>query len=416
MIAATAARHFRRPPNIRHGKLAVRCFTRFLCLFACSLTVGQANAQSESVKAALQPFVDSGEISGVVTFIGDKNGVLDVQVLGLADLEHRLPMRRDSLFRIASMTKPITALAVMQLVEEGKVNVDDPIEEYLPEFAGQMLAVSRDNNSVTLAKPSRPVAVRDLLTHTSGLANYPPGLADVYQKRNRTLSETTIAISQTPLMFEPGSRWSYCNPGIDTLGRLVEVASGMSYDAYLAARIFQPLGMFDTTPYPSAAQLERLAVTYGKEGDRLVAQPGGVLDYATGAKHPVPAGGLFSTGDDLARLYQCLLNGGTLHGRRVVSEKTLAKMTSTHTGDLKAGFVDGSAWGYGFSIVSQPQGVTESLSSGTFGHGGAYGTQAWIDPKTGIYTILLLQRSGLPNSDASPMRKALHEAAAKVAR
>ncbi|HEV3343893.1 MAG TPA: serine hydrolase domain-containing protein, partial [Pirellulales bacterium] len=280
----------------------------------------------------------------------------------------------------------------------------------------QMLTALRDGNGVTLKKPSRPVAVKDLLTHTSGLPNYPAWLADVYRKRDRTLSETTIAVSQMPLAFEPGSRWNYCNPGIDTLGRLVEVASGMPYDAYLAARIFQPLGMFDTTPYPSAAQLARLAVTYGKEGDKLVAQPGGVLDYAAGAKHPVPAGGLFSTGDDLSRLYQCLLNGGLLHGKRIVGEKTLAEMTSVHTGDLKAGFVDGSAWGYGVGIVSQPQGVTQTLSRGTFGHGGAYGTQAWIDPTTGIYTILLLQRSGLPNSDASPMRKALHESAVKVAR
>ncbi|HWB13635.1 MAG TPA: serine hydrolase domain-containing protein [Pirellulales bacterium] len=393
----------------------VRYLAIFACLFVCSLPLGHAHAQSELVKAAMQPFVDSGEVSGLVTFIGNKNGVLDVQVLGLADLDNKLPMRRDSLFRIASMTKPITALAVMQLVEQGKVYVDDPVEKYLPEFAGQMLAASRDNDGVTLKRPSRPVAVKDLLTHTSGLANYPPGLADVYQKRNRTLSETTIAVSQAPLMFEPGSRWSYCNAGIDTLGRLIEVVSGVSYDAYLATHIFQPLGMFDTTPYPSAGQLERLAITYGKEGDKLVAQPGGVLDYAAGAKHPVPAGGLFSTGDDLARLYQCLLNGGTLRGRRIINEKTLADMTGVHTGDLKAGFVDGSAWGYGFGLVSRPQGVTESLSSGTFGHGGAYGTQAWIDPTTGIYTVLLLQRSGLPNSDASPMRKALHEAAANIA-
>jgi CubicO group peptidase (beta-lactamase class C family) len=386
------------------------------CVLACSSAVRQVNAQSASVRAAIQPFVDGGDVSGLVTFIGDKNGVIDVQVLGLADREQQLPMRRDTLFRIASMTKPITALAVMQLVEEGKVSVEDPIEKYLPEFAGQMLAASRNDNGVTLKKPSRPVAVKDLLTHTSGLPDYPAGLADVYRKRNRTLSETTIAVSQMPLIFEPGSQWRYCNPGIDTLGRLVEVVSGTPYDAYLAARIFQPLGMFDTTPYPSAAQLTRLAVTYGKEGGHLVAQPGGVLDYATGAKHPVPAGGLFSTGDDLARLYQCLLNGGSLHGRRILGEKTLAEMTSVHTGDLKAGFVEGSAWGYGVGIVNQPQGVAQNLSRGTFGHGGAYGTQAWIDPTTGIYTILLLQRSGLPNSDGSPMRKALHDAAVKVAR
>src|SRR6185437_7213503 len=139
------------------------------------------------------------------------------------------------------------------------------------------------------------------------------------------LSETTIAISQSPLVFEPGSRWSYCNPGIDTLGRLVEVLSGMPYDVYLQTRIFEPLGMVDTTPYPTAEQLKRAAVTYGKEDGKLVARPGGVLDYAKDATHPVPAGGLFSTGDDLARLYQCFLNKGTLDGRKILGERTLGE-------------------------------------------------------------------------------------------
>ncbi|MGH7135192.1 MAG: serine hydrolase domain-containing protein, partial [Pirellulales bacterium] len=365
-------------------------------------------AESEKVKAAMQPFVDGGDVAGLVTFIGNKDGVLDVQVLGMADIEKQLPMKRDSIFRIASMTKPITALAVMQLVEQGKINVDDPVEKYLPEFKGQMLVASKEKDTVVLKKPSRSVAVKDLLTHTSGLPNYPPGLADVYQKRNRTLSETTIAISQLPLDFEPGSRWSYCNPGIDTLGRIVEVISGMPYEKYLAAHIFEPLGMVDTTPYPTPTQLKRLAVTYGKENGKLVARPGGVLDYLSGAKHPVPAGGLFSTGDDLARLYQCFLNRGTLDGRKIIGEQTLAEMTSIHTGDLKAGFIDGSAWGYGVGIVKEPKGVAESLAAGTFGHGGAYGTQGWIDPTNGSYTILLLQRVGLPNSDGSAMRKALH--------
>jgi CubicO group peptidase (beta-lactamase class C family) len=372
--------------------------------------------KSEALEATLHRFVDEGELSGVVTFVGNRDGVIDVQVVGLADLENRRPMKRDTLFRIASMTKPITALAVMQLVEQGKISVDDPVEKYLPEFKGQMLLVSRDKDIVTLKKPSRPITVKDLLTHTSGLPGYPPGMADVYQTRNRTLDETTIAISQAPLLFEPGSKWSYCNSGIDTLGRIVEVVSGMPYDAYLAARIFHPLGMVDTTPYPTAQQLKRLAVTYGKNKGKLVAAPGGVLDYANGAKHPVPAGGLFSTGDDLARLYRCFLNRGSLDGKRIIGEKTLAGMTTNHTGDLKAGFIDGSAWGYGFGIVKEPKGATESLSAGSYGHGGAYGTQGWIDPTRGIYTILLIQRTALANGDASAMRKALHDASVVISK
>lgn len=392
----------------------MRTYRTLFCLIICFSSSRFATAQSETVRTAMQTFVDGGDVSGVVTVVGNKDGLVDVQVLGLADVEEKLPMRRDTIFRIASMTKPITSLAVMQLVEQGKVKLDDAVENYLPEFKGQLLTASKEGDTVMLKKPTRPVAVKDLLTHTSGLANFPPGLADVYQKRNRTLAETTIAISQLPLVFEPGSKWSYSNPGIDTLGRIVEVVSGMAYDTYLARNIFEPLGMFDTTPYPSAEQLKRLAVTYGKEDGKLVARPGGVLDYATTAKHPVPAGGLFSTADDLAKLYQCLLNGGTLHGRRIIGEQTLADMTTIHTSDLKAGFVEGSGWGYGFGVVKEPKDVTERLSPGTYGHGGAYGTQAWIDPTKGVFTILLLQRVGLANSDGSAMRKALHAAAAEL--
>lgn len=374
----------------------------------------RSEEKSAALTAAMQKFIDSGELPGVVTVIGNKDGIVDVQVLGMADLEQKRPMQRTTIFRIASMTKPITALAIMQLVEEGKIKVDDPVEVYLPEFKGQMLLVSRENDVVTLKKPARPIAVKDLLTHTSGLPQYPAGMADVYQKRNRTLNDTTIAISQAPLMFEPGTRWSYCNPGIDVLGRIVEVLSGMPFETYLAERVFQPLGMTDTTFYPTAEQLPRVASTYGRQDGKLVAAPGGVLDYAIGAKHPVPAGGLYSTADDLAKLYQCLLNKGTLNGRRILGEPALADMTSIHTGDMQAGFIDGSTWGYGFAIVKDSKGATENLSPGSYGHGGAYGTQGWIDPAKGLFTILLIQRSGLSGGDGSAMRKALHDASVNI--
>ncbi len=390
---------------------------RFCALLLSTLIVfpvAVTGADNSNITATFQSFVENGELSGVVTFVGNKQGVVDVQVLGLSDIEAKRPMQRDTIFRIASMTKPITALAIMQLVEQGKVYVDDAVEKYLSDFQGQMLLAARDNDTVTLRKPARAITVRDLLTHTSGLPNYPRGMADVYQKRNRTLNETTIAISQSPLMFEPGSKWSYCNPGIDTLGRIIEVVSGLSYDKYLAKHIFAPLGMVDTTPYPTAEQLKRLAVTYDRKDGKLLAAPGGVLDYTTEAMHPVPAGGLFSTGDDLAKLYQCLLNQGTLGGQRIIGEKTLAEMTRNHTGELKAGFIDGSQWGYGFGLVGEPQGATENLSRGSYGHGGAYGTQGWIDPHKGVFTILLIQRTGLARGDSSAIRKALHDASVQI--
>lgn len=385
-----------------------------LCVLVLPL-VAEPVGKSAVVKAAMQKFVDAGELSGVVTFVGTKDGIVDIQVLGMADLENEIPMKRDTMFRIASMTKPITALAIMQLVEEGKVKVEDPVEKYLPDFRGQMMVASRDKETVTLKKPARPITLKDLLTHTSGLPNYPPGMANIYGARDRTLNETIIAISQAPLMFEPGTKWSYCNPGIDTLGRIIEVVSGMPYETFLATQIFQPLGMVDTTPYPTGEQRKRVVVSYGKKNGKLVAMPG-VVHFGKVAKHPVPAGGLFSTGDDLAKLYQCFLNNGALNGKTIISAKSLADMTTIHTGNGNGGFIGGMTWGYGFAIVKESKGMTENVSPGSYGHSGAYSTQGWIDPTKGIYTILLIQRTDLSETERSAIRKALHDASVTVGR
>jgi CubicO group peptidase (beta-lactamase class C family) len=371
------------------------------------------------VRARMQAFVDQGEIAGAVTVIGRKDAVLSLEAVGSQDLEARRPMPKDALFRIASMTKPVTALGVMILADEGKLSVEDPVEKHLPEFRGQMLvaARSRDGDVVALKKPPRPVTLRDLLTHTSGLpGGYPPGLADLYVKRNRTLAEGILVMAQQPLTFEPGSRWSYCNTGIDTLGRVIEAVSGQSYEDFLRRRIFQPLGMADTTFYPTAAQLERLAVTYGKRDGKLVPTPNTLIALTEKPRYPVPAGGLFSTGADLAKLYQMMLSRGALNGTRIVSEAAVAAMTRVQTGDLKCGFVDGMGFGLGWGVVRQPQGVTAALSAGSYGHGGAFGTQGWLDPKKDLFVVLLIQRTGLPNSDASPMRRELQEVAAEAVR
>jgi CubicO group peptidase (beta-lactamase class C family) len=282
----------------------------------------------------------------------------------------------------------------------------------LPEFRGQWLVASRSADAVALKKPARPITVRDLLTHTSGLpGQMPPGLSDLYGKRNHTLAEAVMAFSQRPLDFEPGSKWSYCNPGIDTLGRIIEVASGERYEDFLRKRIFEPLEMKDTTFYPSKEQLARVATTYDKKEGKLIAVGDPLIGPPTGAKYPIPAGGLYSTAADLARLYQMMLNEGELGKVRIVSAKAVGEMTRVHTGDLDAGFTPGMGWGLGWGVVRKPTGVTAMLSPGTFGHGGAFGTQAWIDPKQDVFIVLLIQRVGLPNSDASDLRKELQEAA-----
>ena len=365
-----------------------------------------------AVRERMQAFVDKQEIAGAVTVVGRKAGVASAVAVGSLSLEAKQPMAKDALFRIASMTKPITAVGIMILADEGKLSVEDPVEKHLPEFRGQMLIAARDKDTMTLKKPSRPITLRDLLTHTSGLTTrMPDGLSDLYVKRGRTLAEGVMAFSQRPLEFEPGSRWAYCNPGIDTLGRVIEVVSGQSYEDFLRKRVFEPLGMKDTTFYPGKEQRARAAVLYGKKDGQLVAAPDTLLGQSPEARYPIPAGGLYSTGADLAKLYQMMLGKGALGKVRILSEDGVAAMTKVQTGDLKTGFTDGMGFGFGWAVVRQPAGVTEMLSPGSYGHGGAFGTQGWIDPGKDLFVILLIQRTGLQNSDASQMRQELQAAA-----
>ena len=225
------------------------------------------------IRPAMQRFVDQHQVAGAVTAVGTSDGIASLEAVGSLRLDPLTVMTGEALFRIASMTKPITATGIMILVDEGKLSVDDPVEKYLPEFRGQMLVAERSADRLTLKKPPRPITLRDLLTHTSGLPGYPPGLAELYSRRNRTLAEATLAVSQRPLDFEPGSRWSYCNSGMDTLGRVIEVVSGQPYEVFLARRVFEPLGMKDTTFRPTSDQRRRLAGLYGlKEGKLVAAQ------------------------------------------------------------------------------------------------------------------------------------------------
>jgi len=356
------------------------------------------------LKARMQKYVDEAQLSGAVTVVGTSKGVLNTTVVGQADLDSKKAMQADTVFRIASMTKPITAMGIMVLIDQKKLSVEDPVEKYLPEFKGQMLVESKMNDKITLKKPSRPITIRDLLTHTSGLPFYSLGYKDVYAERNRTLAEAVMLVSQQPLDFEPGTKWAYCNSGIDVLGRIIEVVSGKSYEDFLADRFFEPLGMKDTTFVVKDNERGRVATLYAITDKKLTPAPLSLLGWGKAGKHPVPAGGLYSTGGDLAKLYQLMLNKGKVGEKQWLSEESVKVMTQIHTGDLKAGFTPGTGYGFGWAVVKTPEGVSEMLSEGTYGHGGAFGTQAWIDPKKDAYFILLIQRSDLKNSDASEIR------------
>ena len=356
-------------------------------------------------------------IAGAVTVVGNSQGIASFEAVGSANIAQNRPMAPDTLFRIASMTKPITAIGVMMLVEEGKLSVDDPVEKILPEFQGQMIVASKADGVVTLKKPSRPITVRDLLTHTSGLpGGFPAGVGDLYGRRHLSLAEAVLVSSQQPLDFEPGAKWAYCNAGIDTLGRIIEVAAKEPFEAFLERRVFRPLGMKDTFFYVPADRLPRVAAVYDSKDGQLVEPAKLLIGPTENARHPIPAGGLYSTGGDLARLYQALLRKGQLGDVRLISDKTLAEMTKVQTGALECGFVPGMSFGYGFAVVREPKDVTGMLSPGTFGHGGAFGTQGWLDPQKDLFVVLLIQRVGLKNGDGTEMRRELQRLAVEALR
>jgi CubicO group peptidase (beta-lactamase class C family) len=362
---------------------------------------------TSAIRSEFQGYVDRHQTSGTVTLVARKGKVVSLEAVGWQDIEAKTPMKTDTIFQIASMTKPVTALGIAMLEEEGKLSIDDAVEKHLPEFRGQQLITKKEGGTVTLGKPARPITIKDLLTHTSGLrGGAPPGFGEVYSKRNRTLHEVTIAVSQWPLEFEPGSKWAYCNMGIDVLGRLIEVCSGTTYEKFLEERLFHPLGMKDTFFYPTPEQKARVATLYKKDKDGL-ARSDNFLGDAVGGRFPLPAGGMFSTAPDMMKFYQMMLNRGTADGKRYLSEAGVEKMVRNHTGELRAGFTDGIVMGLGFQVVGKPVGVTEILSPGTFGHGGAFGTQGWVDPKKEMIFVLMVQRSGFPNGDASDLRKSL---------
>jgi CubicO group peptidase (beta-lactamase class C family) len=316
-------------------------------------------------------------------------------------------MDPNALFWIASMTKPVTGTAILMLQDEGKLNVKDPVEKYIPEFAA-------------LKTPSRQpahITIQQMLTHTSGL-----GEGDTAAiKGAHTLSDLIPIYLASPMQYEPGERWKYTQSGINVAARLVEVTSGMPFDVFVQKHILKPLGMKHTTFYPNEKQRAHLVTPYikNKETGALAAAPP-IADFGVTGHPPFGNGGLFSTAPDYARFCQMLLNGGTFKGKRYLSPAAFQLLTTVQTGELSSGFLQtaeyGShgmnyGWAIGVAVLRTPhEGVAEMLSAGTFGHGGAWGTQAWIDPVRGLAYILMVQRPGV-NGDASKLRQAFQQAA-----
>ena len=233
-----------------------------------------------------------------------------------------------------------------------------------------------------------------------------------------TLADVMKIAASKPLNFEPGSKWAYCQSSINAGGRIVEIVSGMPFQDFLEQKLFAPLGMKDTTFFLRDEQMPRLVKSYRRTQDGQLVEavnrtPDGQRTRSF-SKFPAANGGLFSTAPDYARFCRMLLNQGTLDGKQYLKPESVAKMTSVLSGDVTTGFTPGNAWGLAFCVVREPQGVSAALSPGTFGHGGAHGTQAWIDPVKNVAYVLMVQRANFPNSDASPVRQAFQEAAAQA--
>jgi CubicO group peptidase (beta-lactamase class C family) len=330
-----------------------------------------------------------------VTLVAHKGKVVHLEAVGEADIATHRPMTKDTLFGVASMTKPITATAVMILQDEGKLSIDEPVSKYIPQFKDARLGETR---------PQREITIRDVLTHTSGLSGD--------QAVVESLEKTAEELAKRPLKFEPGTKWEY-SPGLNVCGRVIEVASGQSFEDFLAKRIFAPLQMTRSTFDLTAERKNTLALMYkpGEDKKSLEAVDP-QLSPGSGTPKYGPSGGLFSTAADMARFYQMILNGGELDGARIVSQVAVRQMSTVQTGDLAVGFTPGNAWGLGFCIVREPQGVTKMVSAGTFGHGGAWGTQGWIDPGQQTIFVLMIQRKDFGNSDAADIRGAFQQLAA----
>ena len=378
------------------------------------------------IKEAVQRQIDSGNVPGVVTLVARRGRVVHFEAHGLNDVEAKKPMPKDAIFRLASMSKPIAATAVMMMIEEGKVRLNDPVSRFIPEFKQSQVAVPKGGAApagggrggrggrggpppeVDLV-PARAITVRDLLTHTSGLMSGGPGQQTAPSTAQRapqdTLATYMAKLGGVALDFQPGTLWRYSGlHGFDVLCRIVEVASGMTIDRFMQQRLFDPLGMKDTGFTITAARQPRMAIMYRRvQGGPSTALGAGSFERLpdqSGLSSPTYfscSGGMVTTAEDYLQFAQMLVNGGELNGRRYLSPKTVALMASNHTGDLVNGQFGrparGMGFGLGVQVVEDPVAADLRQSKGTFGWAGAYGTNINIDPQEKMVNIILMQVS-----------------------
>jgi CubicO group peptidase (beta-lactamase class C family) len=362
--------------------------------------VGLSRERLERIDAMIERRIAAGDLTGAVTIVARRGEVAHVTIQGVMDSETRKPMRADTLFRIASMTKPIVGAGIMMMVEENKLRLTDPVARYIPEFANLRVAVARPDAgsgaspAFDLVAPQRDVTIKDLLTHVSGLGSGPMSnstIDPIARREGETLADYIPRLGGTALQFQPGTRWAYSpGAGFETLGRVLEIVSGLPLDEFLARRIFAPLGMRDIAFWPSDAQWPRVATVYRREDTGLGKQsmPNDTMSrnvYFRGS------GGLYSTAESYVPFGMLLANGGELGGVRLLSRKSVEMLGAVHVPDTLPGRPAGEGFGLSVRVVTDHATRGTLLSDGTYGWSGAQGTHFFVDPKEELVGVLMIQ-------------------------
>jgi CubicO group peptidase (beta-lactamase class C family) len=373
--------------------------------------VGLSSERLHRINQMIERRIAAGDLAGAVTIVARKGKVVHHAQQGVMDLTSKQPMAADTMFRIASMTKPVIGVAVMMLVEEGRLHLNDPVSRYIPEFRDMKVAVAQPVPAGAgggaagpgTAPPrfytvpaQRAITIKDLLTHVSGLGSGPMGNSDiekVARKEGETLADYIPRLGSTALEFQPGSRWTYSpGAGFETLGRIIEIASGTPLDRFLRTRIFDPLGMKDITFWPTDAQMPRVATAYGRGPNGLTKAPT-PNDTLSRNVYFRGSGGLYSTAEDYIPLGMMLANGGELSGKRLLGRKAVEMLRAAHVKDSLPGRPAGEGYGLSVRVVTDHAARGTMLSDGTFGWTGAQGTHFFVDPREELVGVLMVQTS-----------------------
>jgi CubicO group peptidase (beta-lactamase class C family) len=383
---------------------------------AAPQSVGLSTERLQRVHELVARTIAAGEIAGAVTLVARNGQVAYLEAQGVMDLASKRPMQPDSMFRLASMSKPVAAVAILMLAEEGKVRLNDPVSRFIPSYANLEVGVVKpaaqgpDGPPAAAAAAGRPgapppafytvpatrqITVLDLLTHTSGLMSGPMGnsvASAAFNKRHDLGLRWVDELGASPLEFQPGARWSYSAVGgFDALARIAEIAAGQEYSEFLRERLFGPLGMRDVTFWPSTEQRSRLATVYQRRNGALVASDN--PDSMSGEKYHGGGGGLMSTAETYAQFAMMLANGGELNGVRILSPRSVELMASAFIPSTLQGRPAGEGFGLGVRVVTDSAARGTWLSDGSFGWSGVYGTHFWADPKENLVGIVLAQTS-----------------------